>query len=418
MATLSNNIARVIRDFDDIETAIEDMGVEVPKGTPTSSYDQKIKEIEQGITPTGTININENGNDIDVTQYATANVNVPQGVFPSGNLEITENNTYTVTEYEEVTVAVPQPIGKITLTENATDVDISEYATADIAVPQGVFPEGTLAISENGTFDVAEYEYVHVNAVTLDQYAEGSVVNYTGNATSVAQSAFRGYGTLESVDLPNVTQVSRYGFAQCKGLTSVRLASCTTLNSEVFYECSKLESVYLPELVTSNSTMSFGQSGNFTYCHNLHSINLPKLQAVGVYDFMYSGITDVNLPEVTYVSSYGFASCTSLTYIRLPKAQMFSNDAFNGCSALKRVELPAVTQIYYNTFSLCPNLTALVLGTRLPYPSSSVSLSAQTILYVNNEDLSWYAQSGWSDLYNAGRIKSVDELPPLESNNS
>lgn len=426
MATLSNNIARAIRDFDSIETAIEEKGVEVPKGTPTSSYDQKIKEIEQGITPTGTINITENDNDIDVTQYATANVNVPQGVFPSGNLEITENNTYDVTEYEEVTVAVPQPSGKITLTENATDVDISEYATADIDVPQGVFPEGTIEISENGTFDVSGYESASVNTVTLDQYTEGSIVNYTGNATSVAEYAFQGYRSLQSVDLPNVTQVGRCGFAECKGLTSIRLASCTTLSSEVFYECPNLESVYLPELVTSNSTISFGQSGNFTYCHNLHSINLPKLQAVGVYDFMASGITDVNLPEVTYVSSYGFASCTSLTYIRLPKAQMFSNDAFNRCSALKRVELPAVTRIDGTAFSGCTSLTALVLGTRLSYPGSDVppfnpsfDLPVQTIIYVNNADLDWYSGAiGWSDLYNAGRIKSVDELPPLESNNS
>lgn len=199
MATLSNNIARAIRDFDSIETAIEEKGVEVPKGTPTSSYDQKIKEIEQGITPTGTINITENDNDIDVTQYATANVNVPQGVFPSGNLEITENNTYDVTEYEEVTVAVPQPSGKITLTENATDVDISEYATADIAVPQGVFPEGTINITENGSHDVSSYESANVNVVSLDDYLEGSVVNYTGHATKVVGGCIKQY-RLISVD--------------------------------------------------------------------------------------------------------------------------------------------------------------------------------------------------------------------------
>lgn len=55
-------------------------------------------------TPTGAISITENGENIDVKEYATANVNVPN---PStGSLEITTNDTYDVTNYASVVVNV------------------------------------------------------------------------------------------------------------------------------------------------------------------------------------------------------------------------------------------------------------------------------------------------------------------------
>jgi hypothetical protein len=63
----------------------------------------------------------------------------------------------------------------------------------------------------------------------------------------------------------------------------------------------------------------------------------------------------------------------------------------------------------------CTSLTAWVLGTRLSYPSN-FSLPQQVIIYVDSSDLRWYqSTSGWSTFYNAGRIKSVDELPPMET---
>ncbi len=49
------------------------------------------------ITPTGTKSISENGSDIDVTAYAKANVNVPN---PStGKVEITDTSEVNVTNY-------------------------------------------------------------------------------------------------------------------------------------------------------------------------------------------------------------------------------------------------------------------------------------------------------------------------------
>ena len=57
-----------------------------------------------GITPTGNVTLTENGEEIDVAEYATA------------------------------TVAVPGPTGTVSITENGENVDVSQYATATVAV--------------------------------------------------------------------------------------------------------------------------------------------------------------------------------------------------------------------------------------------------------------------------------------------
>lgn len=54
------------------------------------------------ITPTGTVTITENGT-ADVSQYASANVAVPE---PTGSITITENGTVDVSQYAEVVVNV------------------------------------------------------------------------------------------------------------------------------------------------------------------------------------------------------------------------------------------------------------------------------------------------------------------------
>jgi len=85
-------------------------------------------------TPTGTINITANGENIDVKQYATANV------------------------------AVPQPSGKITITQNGTDINVNDYATADVNVPNG---PSVNCISTYGPYtNVFSSEYTYSSSST------------------------------------------------------------------------------------------------------------------------------------------------------------------------------------------------------------------------------------------------------------
>jgi len=90
-------------------TAITSNGTYVPQSG--AAFDQISVNVPTGITPSGELAISGNGT-YNVTQYASASVNVPTGITPSGDLYITENNGpyndhYDVTNKATVTVRVP-----------------------------------------------------------------------------------------------------------------------------------------------------------------------------------------------------------------------------------------------------------------------------------------------------------------------
>lgn len=98
-----------------------------------------ITEVGTIPTPTGSKSITANGTGIDVLNYAEVDVAVPTGTTPTGTISITQNGTVDVTDYASANVNVPSvsPTGtkQISITSNGTVTeDVTNYANAEINV--------------------------------------------------------------------------------------------------------------------------------------------------------------------------------------------------------------------------------------------------------------------------------------------
>ena len=203
-----------------------------------TSYDM-MGEIPEGyIQPSGNIAITENG-DVDVTQYATASVDVPipDGyIVPSGNKEITANGTnIDVTNYATASVDVPipdgyiQPSGTIEITENGEGIDVTNYATATVNVPStGGGNEDLINLIEgdittlnipDGTTKIGKYAFYQCSGLTDVTIPDG--------VTSIGGYAFA-YSGLTTVTIPSsVNYIDEYAFAYCSSLAAIKVLATT-----------------------------------------------------------------------------------------------------------------------------------------------------------------------------------------------
>jgi len=150
----------------------------------------KIESISTGIEPSGTISITSNGDNIDVSTYANANVNVPN---PStGTLPITQNGGYNVKNYAWASVSVPtisdalprfdtdDAIASLAIIETKlVESEGYEYPELFIKFNGQAYADLNVYINENGEYEGnINYVYAHRND---DQSVDGEQVNYDYN---------------------------------------------------------------------------------------------------------------------------------------------------------------------------------------------------------------------------------------------
>jgi len=187
-----------------------------------------LDEIPEGyIIPDGDKVIIANGEEIDVSEYATVTVNVPvpEGyIIPSGNKNITSNGT---------------------------DIDVSSYNTATVNVPYDLTTD---TFTANGTYTPTNAE--GYSSVTVDV----PPVSTDGDLIDLIER------DITSVDIDNsITTICSCAFYGCSGLTDVTIgSSVTSIGSNAFQNCSGLTGVTIPDSVTSIGYAAFKACSGLT----------------------------------------------------------------------------------------------------------------------------------------------------------
>lgn len=153
-----------------------------PYNTNPNVIGNMIDALVEGEEPTGNIEITENSENIDIAQYATATVAVP-GVTPTGELNITSNNTYDVTNYASAVVNVPNPsTGNLSITANG-NYNVANYATASVTVngPELAFAIGVVGAGNEftiyGSMPPTKGGYGQVYSYQTYEIANGTVTD-------------------------------------------------------------------------------------------------------------------------------------------------------------------------------------------------------------------------------------------------
>lgn len=277
------------------------------------------------ITPVGTININQNGT-YDVTNYNEAVVETP---VPSGTLDITTNGQYDVTSYVTANVNCP--------------TDLNWSAIGYSARPTVI----------NDGYNYAKQIYDNWNTQTTNYsnkyYKNNEIMIFPNVDTSkitAANMMFREALHLCEATLSDCSDMQSCStlFFGCSSLQKVKIHNLTKVTniSYMFYKCSALKELDLNNF-GSNSTSC---QDTFTNCESLITIPLFDTGKVTTFAETFYGCTKlVNVPifntsSVTSFSSM-FGNCTSLSNESLNNIMKMCINAtsYNGIKTLRQLGL-------------------------------------------------------------------------------
>lgn len=127
-----------------------------------------------------------NGNKINynIKNYVADTINdltiIPKSA-PGSMVFVIENSTYYIlnNQYQWIKKEndenndnnnIQQPTGAIDITENGTNINIAQYATANVAVPIGVFPQGSIGLTNPLLiYDVTNYANAYIDIPSVEE---------------------------------------------------------------------------------------------------------------------------------------------------------------------------------------------------------------------------------------------------------
>ena len=365
------------------------------------------------VRPQGTKTITENGTGIDVSAYATADVNV------SGEPPVLETitKTYTPTTSQQTETITPSSgydgIGEVDVTveamptgtegtPTATKGAVSNHSVAvtpsvtnqagyisggtktgtPVSVSASELVSGTKSITSNGTsIDVTNYEDVDVEVPnSYSASDEGKVVD---NGALVSQTA---HADVTPTTSDQTIDTTLNNSLKVKGDADL-VAGNIKKDVEIFGVTGSYEGSGGGITINEIGTRSFPVgSRDVTYTEttlcsgafwgtNITRFYAPNLTTIDTSYGGYSSssevrcfqncksLTEIDIPLVTAMRDIFAPGCSALTSIKMPLITYVGASAFSGATSLPSFVGRNVAIIYTSGFDGCSNLTAVdILG--------------------------------------------------------
>ena len=250
-----------------------------------------------------------------------------------------------------------------------------------MVIPEGMFYEcdKLVSVTIGNNVTIGNFAFMsNINRhASVDSYYENDTKYYfwvfssplktltIGDNAIIGESAFANNASLTSVELGENAKIGYMAFYNCSNLASIDLSKAVTLgdyafSGDVYYVFRNMD-------MTIPAVGSHGeQKGKYLYSYyasKLQNVDLSNIEHVGAYAFAYCrDLTDVVLGEgVTTIGEYAFASTTGLNNINLDKVQNIGAYAFME-SGLISVDLSSATVIGEYAFVNCAGMDHVILN--------------------------------------------------------